>query len=129
MFENLFLFILELAYNYLTPLILFLVAYSLKKKPYKKINSSNGYCSKSSMESQSSWDYAQLIAPEVMFKCAFASMVFIVILQLLSLINLIDTSSVESISNNIWLIVLPIYFILVEIKIRKTFKPSKNQKS
>ncbi|MDE7332032.1 MAG: SdpI family protein [Lachnospiraceae bacterium] len=51
--------------NFITPFVMILVGYLLKKHPVSDMHKSNGYNTPVSRKSQAHWDYAQSIAPDI----------------------------------------------------------------
>ena len=51
--------------NLITPFVMLLVGYILKKHPVFDMESHNGYNTPISRKSQAHWDYAQSIAPDI----------------------------------------------------------------
>lgn len=110
---------------YLAPIILFTLGFWLKKRPVKKISSSEGYCSPYAQSSQETWTYAQNIAPRIMIKVAVISSVFITLFQLVTIENYIEHKTIATICENSWIIILPTYFIIVEGLLRYKFDVKK----
>lgn len=51
--------------NLIMPFVLILVGYTLKKHPVSDMKSGNGYNTPISRKTQTHWDYAQSIAPDI----------------------------------------------------------------
>lgn len=51
--------------NFITPFVMILVGYLLKKHPVSDMHRHNGYNTPVSRKSQAHWDYAQSIAPDI----------------------------------------------------------------
>lgn len=51
-------------FGLITPFVMVLVGYVLKRHPQTDMHKQNGYCTPAAKRSQARWDYAQRIAPE-----------------------------------------------------------------
>ncbi|MGL5068283.1 MAG: SdpI family protein [Sarcina sp.] len=114
--REIILFICDVISVFLTPIILLVVAKANGKKP-SKYNSGVGYCTPYAKKSVEIWDFAQRLAPKVMIQCAKISFMIIVVLQMFK-----DIEGINSICMNIWIVILPMYFIIMELKLKKEFE-------
>lgn len=72
--------------NFIVPYVMIFVGHTLKKHPASDMKSQNGYNTPTSRKSQSHWDYAQNIAPDIFISIGKILGIIEIILSVLMLL-------------------------------------------